>query len=363
MCGSAEGCEPTERPSERCHHPVNLRASARLVAQRLRDGSDHTLRQQRDAVRCPERHREQRPGSPRDHRAGAPRVGERAPREATVPAGLRAPGASVLAHPVTRPTRARRVTADRLPLDDRSVDALADDVRTAAARHWERRAKSELRIGRGFAVLAERLAESGAHPRVVELTILASEDEPRHAEICRQLSGVYAGSAPPDLELEDLVVPNFGTGDERLELVLLVAGTCCINETIATSWIEASLRSSRAPIAVAAHRAHLREEIDHARIGWAHLASSAVSDDLRDAMGERLVAMLDANVAIWTRPDAFLPPEGVTDHGLLSRTAAHEAVRSALADLVLPGFERVGVGVARARTWLASSSPSATSPE
>jgi hypothetical protein len=65
-------------------------------------------------------------------------------------------------------------------------------------------------------------------------------------------------------------LPTFGCEDERLETALLVAGLCCVNETIATAWLEASLRAARTELARAANRVHLRDEIDHARLGWPH---------------------------------------------------------------------------------------------
>ena len=130
-------------------------------------------------------------------------------------------------------------------------------------------------------------------------------------------------------------------------VALHVTGLCCVNETLATAYLAHCLAIATAPIAVAANRAHLREEIDHARLGWAHLASPALTPALREQLAECVPRLLAANVPLWEQPDAFLPPGGVPDHGLPSHQAACRVAQDAVAELVLPGFQHVGVVVRR----------------
>lgn len=250
-------------------------------------------------------------------------------------------------------TRRDRWRAERLPLDDPGAAALPDELREGIARHWLRRARSEKRIGLAFASMAPRLVGVGAHSEVTALAELAAEDEARHADICLALAAHYAGTPVANLDVGEVCLPTFGCADERLEMALVVAGTCCINETLATAWIEAAVNVSQTPLTVAANRAHLREEIDHARLGWAHLASAAVAD-LREALGACLVRLLEANVPLWERADAFVPGEGVAGHGLPSTEAARAAIGRALDEVVLPGFAYVGVDIGEARRWLAA---------
>jgi hypothetical protein len=228
-----------------------------------------------------------------------------------------------------------------LPFEDRAVDALPDALREAIARHWQRRARSEARIGRAFALMVPRVRAVGAVAAVRELLARAADDEARHAGICLRLASHYAGRDIAALDDRDVRLPSFGCDDERLEVALLVAGTCCVNETLATAWIEAALAASTVPIAVAANRAHLREEIDHARIGWAHLAS--LDDGLRAAIGACIERLIAANLPLWEGPDEFLPDEGVPGHGLPSAAAARATIDRAIRELVLPGFAHVGV--------------------
>lgn len=235
------------------------------------------------------------------------------------------------------------MNARPLPFDERAVEGLSDPLRTAMGQHWERRARSELRVARTFALMGEPLARVRASAPVMELVARAVSDEERHSALCRQLAEVYGGTVVASPIVDDVVLPTFGASDERLELALLVAGMCCINETIATAWIEACLAVAKAPIAIAANRGHLRDEIDHARIGWAHLASDALTPALREELGAWVFPLLRANVPQWERPDPFLPEEGVPDHGQPSTADSRRAITAAVCNLVLPGFEHVGI--------------------
>jgi hypothetical protein len=233
-------------------------------------------------------------------------------------------------------------TPHGLPAHDPSVDALPDALRAAIAQHWTRRVKSELQVSRSFHALLPRLRALGADRTVLSLMERAAHQEVQHAELCLHLARVYAG-APVAMPSVPFQMPAFGFDDERLEVALHVAGLCCVNETLATAYLEHCLAIATAPIAVAANRAHLREEVDHARLGWAHLASPALTPALRAQLAECVPRLLAANVPLWERPDAFLPAEGVPAHGLPSHAACCRVAQAALTDLVLPGFRHVGV--------------------
>jgi hypothetical protein len=50
-------------------------------------------------------------------------------------------------------------------------------------------------------------------------------------------------------------------------------------------------------------------------------------------------------------------PEGAPEHGVPSTRTTRECLFSAMHDIVLPGFERVGVDVSATRNWLRSVEP------
>lgn len=234
---------------------------------------------------------------------------------------------------------------ERLPIDDPEVDRLCDDERLSLARHWRRRARSETTVGVAFGLMVPLLQEARAHPEVIALMSRSSDDERRHAEICLALAKRYAGSEIDALPPQATTLPRFGTRDERLELALLVSGTCCINETLGTAWLELALGSANTKLTRAAHRAHLRDEIDHARLGWAHLASNAMTPALREALASYVPRLIEANLPLWLRPDPDLPVAGVTDHGAPSLGATRATIEAALSQIVLPGFRYVGIPV------------------
>ncbi len=242
-----------------------------------------------------------------------------------------------MSHPRTNATH-------ELPSGDTLVDALPDSLRAAIAKHWTRRVTSELQVSRAFAALVPRLRALQADTTVVSMMERAATEEIAHAELCLHLAEVYAG-APVTMPDVPFAMPHFGFDDERLEVALHVTGLCCVNETLATAYLERCLSLARAPVAVAANRMHLREEIDHARLGWAHLSSRAVTPDLREQLSTCVPRLLAANVPLWEREDAFLPSEGVPDHGLPSHEDACRTARAATRDLVIPGFRHVGIEV------------------
>ena len=240
-----------------------------------------------------------------------------------------------------------------LPYGDPSVAALTSAQRAAIAGHWRHRARSELQVGRAFAAMVPLLRERRASAAVLDRLERGAEEEVRHSEICSRLAETYAGESVARPQIDSVPLPHFGVGDEDLELALLVAGMCCVNETIATAWIGACLSAAEAPLAQMANRIHLTDEIEHARVGWAHLASDAVSDATRRALAPCLPKLIEANAPGWERDDPSLPPEGVPGQGHLPFEVSRRVFVDAVADLVLPGFAHVGIDIGPAQAWLA----------
>ncbi len=266
-----------------------------------------------------------------------------------MPARRRAALSTLLLHPVTTLARFARRRAraafrvENLPDRDASLEALTEVERAALVRHWQRRAGSEQRIGLAFRQMVPLLRAVGATPIVLGLLELSAADELRHAEICIAMAERYAGAQVTLAERDSVALPSFGAADERLEAALLVAGTCCVNETLATVWLEQSLAASSTPLSVFANRAHLRDEIDHARLGWAHLASDALDADLREALAECIPRLLSANLPLWLEPDPFIPLAGIAGHGQPPHAEVERAIQHAVSELLLPGFAHVGL--------------------
>lgn len=136
---------------------------------------------------------------------------------------------------------------------------------------------------------------------------------------------------------------EFGTGERRLELSLNIVGLCCINEALATAWLRRCLELASVPELSASVRAHLTDEIDHARVGWAHLASSAVSEAERRFMVPLLPELIRVNVVEWTRRENFLSGTALPAHGQPSASESCAVIERASRELVARGFEYLGL--------------------
>lgn len=206
------------------------------------------------------------------------------------------------------------------------------------------RAAAERGVALAFETLRPRLRDANAADVVLSLVDKAIDDERRHGDLCMRLAERYEGAAVPEAAPRgDGALPSFGTGDDAFELLLAVVGTCCINESIASEWIRSCFEASKAPLARAANRAHLQDEIDHARLGWAHLASTTVSDRDRLRLASWIPRLIAANVAEWKKPDRHLDEGGVPDHGHLAQRDTEAVVDAAVRDVIVPGFAHVHV--------------------
>lgn len=211
------------------------------------------------------------------------------------------------------------------------------------ASYWAERALLELRVSGYFSQLLTELLVVGADPEVLHLVARAPHDEVRHAEICRATASAYAGREIPWPEPGPTTIGRHEGVAAELVPTLHVALMCCVNETVATAWLEACYAMATVPLARQTLRNLLREEIDHARIGWAHLASRHVTPRMRAALGKWVPAMIDATLRSWLRTHRVAPSRGFRAHGVPSDAATRRIVLAAVDEIVLPGFAKVGV--------------------
>ena len=92
----------------------------------------------------------------------------------------------------------------------------------------------------------------------------------------------------------------------------------------------------------AAVRELLRDEVDHARLGWAHLASPRMSDATRRAVAVEIRPLLELCRSLWLnerRVDTQLPK----GHGCAPLLDLPHIVDDAVNELILPGLRHVGI--------------------
>jgi hypothetical protein len=249
-----------------------------------------------------------------------------------------------------------KLTAHPLPAEDLSIDALTSPAREELARHWLARAASERRVGDSFAFIAGVLAEGQAPAALRELAERAVDDELRHTELSRQVASRFAGRDLPEPERLPLKVPEHPGASPALRRTLHIVGQCSLNETLASAVLEASLEATTGPLARAALRELLSDEIDHARIGWAHLASLAPAE--RAEVQPWLYGITLANVKVWRETEREYPSdERLISQGALSRALLERALLTAVRELVVPGFASLGFETAALQRWADAGAP------
>jgi hypothetical protein len=234
---------------------------------------------------------------------------------------------------------------DVLPVDDPVIPTLTASARRAAAQAWAWRAASEKTAAIVFERIAEGLARDGATVEVLALASAAVDEERAHADLAHAVACRYAGAALPAPQVRTLDMPRFGAADARTCRLLFLVLHSCINETVAAAYLRACLQEARAPSARAAVRLLLADEMNHARIGWAHLASPHVGPADRAHVHAALPVLLRLARAAWRAPI----PDTVgleAGHGCLTEASSLATVTEALERIVLPGFEGLGLGTA-----------------
>lgn len=247
-----------------------------------------------------------------------------------------------------------QLTSRPLP-DDPSIDALSNEERENLGDVWIGRAASERRVGDAFVLVAGALRALGCGAALVELAERAIDDEMRHAELSRRIASRYAGA---DLTVSrlTLTVPQHRGADERLRHILHVVGHCCLNETIASGFLELTLAQTTAPLARAVLRELLSDEIDHARIGWGLLAS--LDEETRRRIEPWLLSMCIANLRMWREaPRPYVDNARLLIHGAPHANVVDEAALMALRELLIPGCETLGVAATPVQKWLEDGAP------
>jgi hypothetical protein len=242
--------------------------------------------------------------------------------------------------------------------------ALGDAGRHAVGATWLERMKQEhLAVG-AFALLARELAAQGCDPVVLSLVTRAACDEVRHAEICRRFAVELLGPGAVPGGFRGLPrVPMHPRAAAADRVLFHVVEMCCLSETLSGVYFTEMLARTRDPVAREAVESLLEDEIDHGRVGWAYLAGRARDRSL-GALAGALPAMLTRTFAAVLGPrrargDGGGGTEGRTDTAsddprleacaYLGPRAGADVYRRALRDVILPGFEQLGLDLAAAR--------------
>jgi hypothetical protein len=216
---------------------------------------------------------------------------------------------------------------------------------------WAFRARAERVAAARFSRLSDVLARSGAHDAVVGLARDAVGDELRHADLCTWLARRFGSTADEAPEPAPEVGPSSATARERV--LFEVVAMSCVTETVSAAALGRMLERAENSAVRDTVQAVLRDEINHAQLGWAHLAREHRSGAV-PFVADYLPAMLAQTVGdelFAAGPDVDADLAGL---GALSRRDRQEVVVESLEHVIFPGLERFEVDTSAGRRWLAS---------
>jgi hypothetical protein len=252
-----------------------------------------------------------------------------------------------------------------IPWDDLDPSVLSAPARAAIGEEWRARMVQEhLAVG-AFAEITTELASTGCDTVVLALASRASSDEVRHADVCGRIATVLLGPASVTRRLRGVPKIPAHPGLEPSDRALLhVVEMCCLSETFTGVYLTEMLAKSTHPTMRAAIEYLLEDEIDHGRVGWAHLASR-VRDGGGAVVEAALPSMLERTVAdVMRAGEAARDERPVADgYGQIGLKEAASIFSATLDDVILPGLEACGIDArgardfAQARGWLSNTQP------
>jgi hypothetical protein len=240
--------------------------------------------------------------------------------------------------------------------------SLDEIVRARVGATWAFRTRAEIEATARFARMATELQEVGATPFVVRGAHDAAADEARHRDLCAKIAGKWGH--PNAL---DHTPPRTRIGrsemDPRDRLLWEMVSVGCIGETMNTALMTRCLEVARhEEIRTTLHEL-LRDEVVHARLGWAHLAAER-NQGRGDFLREVLPLLLEASIE-----PGFLEGEHVAAwddalyaYGELPSRDLIQIYRDTLSLVVFPGLDAVGIDTSQGRAWLEARSRETVSP-
>ncbi len=221
----------------------------------------------------------------------------------------------------------------------RFVDSLSAEQRTRVAAYWWQRAEGEITSWIGFQHVLADLRAEGSPDAVIELAERAVEDEYKHALFCRDWAARF-GRDVTDIPTPRSTDPITFRGATEDENRLLRIALCCLTETVGCfilRQVRPKLTDSQLRTL---NRQHMADELQHSRVGWAHLAS--MSAGKKAVLRRWLPALLKiSEQSCCTGPEQDF--EELVPFGYFTPRLLRAAYDQALSEVILPGLEHLGL--------------------
>ena len=229
------------------------------------------------------------------------------------------------------------------------TDELNDASERALRTTWSFRSAYEREAATRFEKLAQDFEIIGVPEELRSLAKHAAFDSAAHAERCDVIARRFGddGKAAPAHYDNDADTAARSLQDRILYEAVAFA---VVSETINSALLEAARANARDLELCEVLDAILAKEISHARVGWMHLAH-ARQHGSGDWIANELPSILKSSLVQLVERAPGSSDETLASYGELSRPARLGAFRSALENILFPGFERFGVDLTDARDW------------
>jgi hypothetical protein len=141
----------------------------------------------------------------------------------------------------------------------------------------------------------------------------------------------------------------------RERLLCEVVATSCITETLSATLLRAMLARAADARVRATVLEILRDEVQHSRLGWAHLAAER-SRGYGALLADYLPAMLAGTVTneLFEAGEPSREDDALAGRGALPRRERAELFAATMREVVFPGLERLGIDADQGRIWLST---------
>jgi hypothetical protein len=190
---------------------------------------------------------------------------------------------------------------------------------------------------------------------VIEGAKEAASDEARHRDLCARLAAKWG-----DSHSINHVAPQRRIGrsdmDPRDRLLWEMVSVCCIAETMNTSLMTRCFEVAKDEEIRATLHELLKDEVRHARLGWAHLSAERAHGRgafLSDVLPLMLEASIEPGFLEGDRQGPWV--DALFDYGELPWHELVQIFRETLELVVFKGLDAMGIDTAKGRAWLSSA--------
>ena len=242
-----------------------------------------------------------------------------------------------------------------VPWEKSTAHELPLALRERMAELWRGRMLSEHRSVGVFSLYVHDLLGAGAPAEILSHACRAALDEVRHTELFSRLASLYSGrteTPEPGIPAmaDDPAIPiRHQVAREALQLAVF-------SETYSSVLLSALHDRAEDVVVRTVLGIVIADEVHHARMGWAFLASLLRDDQagLGPWLARELRPVMDGLVASMFGDPATIPPSDLSEHeqslarghGFMESREEYALFCATLEDVWLPGLRAIGVDVA-----------------